>query len=151
MTYAILLTHFSRGAAWDQVESLLEEMHSKAMPARTTIYTVYIKELARTLQWNKALGLVMVMQELGAEVTPVIYNELLQVSTRATTSSDGVCCAGAVPGLHAGAQQPLVVALWQSRVLVRAGRTTTALPDAILRCLRSTVKHGGFHCLRSMH
>lgn len=79
VTYAILLNHFSRAADWDKVDSLLEEMHSKGMSARTPIYAGYIRHLCRTFQWNRALSLYLVMKELGAEVTPAIYLELLQV------------------------------------------------------------------------
>jgi pentatricopeptide repeat protein len=79
VTYAILLTHFSRAADWDKVDSLLEEMHGKGMAARTPIYAGYIRHLCQALNWNRALSLYLIMQELGAEVTAPIYSELLQV------------------------------------------------------------------------
>jgi len=88
VTYAILLTHFSRGCDWDQVDALLQEMHAKGMAARTAIYTAFIRQLCRTNQWNKALGLYLVMRDLGADITPAIYNDLLQVKPNA---SSGPC------------------------------------------------------------
>jgi len=82
VTYAILLTHFSRGCDWDQVDTLLQEMHAKGMAARTAIYTALIRQLCRTNQWNKALGLYLVMRDLGADITPAMYTDLLQVGLR---------------------------------------------------------------------
>jgi pentatricopeptide repeat protein len=79
VTYAILLTHFSRGDDWDRVDRLLEEMHGKGMPARTPIYAAYLRHLCRGGDWNKALSLYLVMRELGAEVTTGTYWEVMQV------------------------------------------------------------------------
>lgn len=80
MTYAILLTHFSRRLKWTQVAGLLEEMHGKGMAARTPIYTAFIRHLCTSGDWNRALSLYLVMIDLGAEVTGAIYWELIQVS-----------------------------------------------------------------------
>lgn len=85
VTYAILLTHFSRRLEWTQVAGLLEEMHGKGMAARTPIYAAYVRHLCTSGEWNRALSLYLVMIDLGAEVTPAIYYELIQVSMRSKT------------------------------------------------------------------
>jgi pentatricopeptide repeat protein len=79
VTYAILLTHFSRRQEWTEVSNLLEEMHGISMPARTPIYAAYIRHLCTSGDWNSALSVYLVMRDLGAEVTGAIYWELVQV------------------------------------------------------------------------